>query len=202
MKRAPGGSATGGSPSSLTVCSGPRRRTFIAIVPSNDLMPNHVHLIAVAESGDGLRLAIGEVHRSCLETNAPWSGNRGLNGGAGSSSDRSSRSSHLPTRGGESLDISRNKLFRLLNSAPACKPAAYTPPVSLGLRRQPGARAITPTRFVGLVGLARSKSRTASGIFCLRFFGRVGNLMIAKTGLHSRCLDTRHIERKCDHGFH
>ena len=27
------------------------------------LMPNHVHLIAVPQSPDGLRLAIGEVHR-------------------------------------------------------------------------------------------------------------------------------------------
>ena len=27
------------------------------------LMPNHVHLIAVPQSGDGLRRAIGETHR-------------------------------------------------------------------------------------------------------------------------------------------
>ena len=30
------------------------------------LMPNHVHLVAVPESADGLRRAIGEVHRRYL----------------------------------------------------------------------------------------------------------------------------------------
>ena len=41
------------------------------------LMPNHVHLVAVPESADGLRLAIGEAHRrysAMVNRRQKWTG--------------------------------------------------------------------------------------------------------------------------------
>ena len=52
-------------------------RKFHVTVWAYCLMPNHIHLIAVPETGDGLRQAIGEAHRrysSMINRRQGWTG--------------------------------------------------------------------------------------------------------------------------------